>query len=307
MPTRSPRGSVETITVPVQELSRRRRLWAEAVGSPVALDVAPGLPDGDPLAVDVLSWNLAIGLGRLDEVLVRARSDRPLVILAQEAFRADDSVPEKYAWRAHGGRLRPARRDDIVDFARAHGLSLRYVPSMRNGASRSDRGNAILASVALEAGVALILPYVRQRRVAVAARLVGLPDVTFVSAHLDTPLGLRPGRRAQARELARAAIEHAGDGDVVLGADLNALRGRRDPVVRPLLFAGFEPVDVGGTFRGAAPLVMPFDHMLVRLGRGRLGSPAVRHLVERPPRRRRSVFGSDHHPLLARIPLREGD
>lgn len=295
---------MEQLVVPVRELSRRRRLWAEAVGAPVALDPATPLA-GEPEAVDILSWNLAIGLAHLDEVLSRARSERPLVILAQEAFREDESVPAVYARRAHGGRLRPARRDDIVTFARDHGLSLRYVPSMRNGASRSDRGNAILATAALEAGVVFILPHVRQRRVAVAARLAGLSDVTFVSAHLDTPFGLKPGRRAQARELARAAIDHAGDSDVVLGADLNTLMGLRDPVLRPLLHAGFAPAGpTGGTFRGAAPLVVSLDQVLLRLGRGRLGTPVPRRLEEET-RRRRTVFGSDHHPLLVRIPLRE--
>jgi endonuclease/exonuclease/phosphatase family metal-dependent hydrolase len=289
---------VEPLAVPVRELSRRRRLWAEAVGRPVALDLAPPLAE-TPEGVDVLSWNLAIGRGRLADVLEVARSERPLVILVQEAFRADDSIPETHAARAHGGRLRPALRGDIVELAREHGLSLRYVPSMRNAGSRSDRGNAVLATVALEAGVALLLPHVRQRRVAVAARVAGLPDVTFVSAHLDTPFGLRPGRRAQADELARAAIEHGGHGDVVIGADLNALLGRRDPVTRRLLSAGFEPADAPGTFRGAVPL----DHVLVRAVVGRVGSPVARRLAEEGGARGRRVFGSDHHPLLARVPL----
>ncbi len=297
---------METRAVGIRELSRRRRRWAEAVGPAVALDLAPPLTEC-PSGVDVVSWNLAIGRGRLKEVVARARSERPLVVLVQEAYRAAESVPESHSRRAHGGRLRAGERLDIVELARELGLSLRYAPSMRNAGSRSDRGNAILASAELEGGVALLLPHVRQRRVAVAARLVGLPDVIFVSAHLDTPFGARPGRGAQARELARAAIEHAGDADIVLGADLNALLGRRDRVVRPLLGAGFEPAPARATFRGMAPLVLPLDHLLVRAARGLVGAPRVRRLTEDGARRRRTIFGSDHHPLMALIPLAGGD
>src|SRR5690606_31970509 len=93
------------------------------------------------------------------------------------------------------------------------------------------------------------------RRVAVTAALAGHPDITFVSAHLDTHGRTRravaaaprrtlserigAGRAAQARALAQqlAAI----DGSLVLGADLNSLLGMSDPAIHHLIEAGWHP------------------------------------------------------------------
>ncbi len=73
--------------------------WRTNVGLPVALDLAPS----PPVTVDVLCWNLCIGRSPLGEMLDRlasgefggagANPERPLVVLAQEAYRADESVP----------------------------------------------------------------------------------------------------------------------------------------------------------------------------------------------------------------------
>src|SRR5687768_14019749 len=79
--------------------------WRRNVGTPVALDLAstePGVGAGTRSLV-VLSWNVWIGRGRVREVVTRIRNgdfqqhgadpDVPLVILAQEAYRSDSSVP----------------------------------------------------------------------------------------------------------------------------------------------------------------------------------------------------------------------
>src|SRR5690606_17374057 len=119
--------------------------------------------------------------------------DRPLIILAQEAYRSDDTIPSDGHPTHHGGALHPPDPDDIIEVARAWGLSLRYAPSMRNGLHRSDRGNAILSTVALGSAHAFLLPYVWQRRVAVTAEIAGLPDFALASVHLD--VGGQPERR----------------------------------------------------------------------------------------------------------------
>lgn len=302
--------------------------WRANVGASVALDLAPRVP-GPILGVDVLCWNLWIGRGRLAELLGRLRdgefggagSDpaRPLVILAQEVYRADETVPASAASGFHGGGVGGADRLDIVHFAREQGLSLRYSPSMRNGAARSDRGNAILSTAALDRAHAFALPYVRQHRVAVAAELVGLPGLAFVSAHLDTrgaprsgPRSLRfgSGRAAQAAELARRLVAADGPGGVVVGADLNTPLGVRDPAVRRLVQAGFTPGSRAGrwehTFHGPGGVRFHLDHLLYFSADGALASLEVARLDEHPRDAGPRIFGSDHHPLLARVVLRGG-
>ena len=73
--------------------------------------------------------------------------------------------------------MRPARASpplDIVGQARRAGLSLFYVPSMRNGPpaqTDEDRGNAILSTEPLADLTAIELPFERQRRVAVSSTI----------------------------------------------------------------------------------------------------------------------------------------
>ena len=108
--------------------------WRANVGDPVSVNCTVRAP-ASISGVDVLCWNVAIGLGRLDHVLHRLRTDsvhragvdetRPLIILIQEAFRSDDSVPDVPGGAHHGGKVPATARTDIVEFARAHGLALR--------------------------------------------------------------------------------------------------------------------------------------------------------------------------------------
>jgi endonuclease/exonuclease/phosphatase family metal-dependent hydrolase len=294
--------------------------WRANVGSPVVLDAGP-VASPELAGIDLLSWNLAIGRGHLPQLLAHLRAsvhaelgvrpERPLVILAQEAFRDDASLPHP-ATPHYGTHVGEGERSSIVEAARAAGLSLRYSPSMRNGRAPSDRGNAILASVQLAHSRALLLPHVRQRRVAVSARLAGHPELTFVSAHLDThgrPRGeraavrLASGRLAQARGL--AAYLHELTGSVVVGADLNSAFGVLDPAVRTLVRAGLHPAHRMGAWRHTyhAAVRLLLDHVLYRSPDRRIARVEVWRIDEVPGDRSANVFGSDHHPLLARIDL----
>lgn len=297
--------------------------WRRNVGSAVALDLAPRV--AQPVTgLDVICWNVAIGRADLGELLRRMhdgawddfgnRSDRPLVLLLQEAYRGGGDVPERPLDRRHGGRIVPGRTD-VIEIAEMMGYSLRYAPSMRNGLHRSDRGNAILANVALEGTHAFLLPYVRQRRVAITTHIAGVDDLVLASAHLDvggSPPGewqLRygSGRLVQASELAHRLIDPEHGASVVLGADLNAALGTRDPVVRALLYGGLRLARRIGTWRHTyhGRVRLPLDYVLYRSPDERIRDVTVARIDEVPGDRSPSVFGSDHHPLFARVDFAE--
>ena len=308
----------------------RLERWRRNVGTPIALDLVRPTAASEAAphrCLVVLSWNVWIGRGRLGEVISRIREgdfadqgappNSPLVVLIQEAYRSDSSVPPISAGRA--GRVLVAQlkaQEDVVEAAHALGLNLRYAPSMRNGAQQSDRGNAILASLPLEDAHATELPLVLQRRVAVSAAIaLGGHRVRLVSAHLDPrgPPGHRwlgaTGRAVQTRHL----LTSIPDDTVILGADLNLGRGRYEPAWRLLGEAGFTsgvPPSTPAwrhTFHALPRLVL--DYLLVRDRAGVIDQAQVHRLDEHPRDRGPRVFGSDHHPLLARIELSpiEGD
>jgi endonuclease/exonuclease/phosphatase family metal-dependent hydrolase len=290
------------------------------VGEAVSLDLAGAeqAPRSPTSALAVVSWNVWIGRGRLLELVERLR-DGVLgvpghltpVLLIQEAFRQDDTVPERsngFAARELVTRLRP--RQDIVDVARRLRWNLRYVPSMRNGAERSDRGNAILTPLPLGPAEPVELPFALQRRVAVGAETtVSGRRLRLLSAHLDPrgPVGHKwLGAAARGNQTAHllSALE---DSTVVLGADLNLGRGRAERAWRLLAEQGFEhgvppvPPTWRHTYHALPRLVI--DYILVRNREGAIRSCRVSRVDEDAADRGPSVFGSDHHPLLARVEL----
>jgi endonuclease/exonuclease/phosphatase family metal-dependent hydrolase len=292
------------------------------VGDAVALDLAPpGEAERAAASLTsfvVVSWNVWVGRGRVLDLVTRLAAGDwdvpagvPAVLLIQEAFRQDDSVPERsngFAARELVTRIRP--RQDIVEVTRRLGWNLRYIPSMRNGAERSDRGNAILTPLPLGPVTAIELPFVLQRRVAVGAAvtLAGRP-IRLISAHLEPrgPVGYKwlgaAGRALQAAHLL-ADLE---DPTVVLGADLNLGRGRAERAWRLLLEGGFEsgvPPELPSwrhTYHALPRLVL--DYILFRNQGRAIRTARVRRVDEDPSDRGPDVFGSDHHPLLARIDL----
>lgn len=318
-PERGP--SIPTFEVADESEHRVLARWRRNVGDAVALDLAPP-PAGELRGIDLLSWNVAVGAAEVERVLARLREEgvgedpaRPLVALLQEVYRSDASVPEAPPEPRHtGGDVTPPRPRDVVALAREHGLSLRYAPSMRNGAHPSDRGNAVLSTAALARAHAFALLYINQRRVAVAAELAGLPGLVLVSAHLDTSrrwgaadsASRLPGgaRAQQAAELARAVLRVEGPSDVVLGGDFNTPVGERDPAYRALLRAGLRPAERAWRWDHTHHHLfrLPLDHVLYHPVH-RIAAVRVERLDEHPLDRGARIFGSDHHPLLARVEL----
>jgi endonuclease/exonuclease/phosphatase family metal-dependent hydrolase len=306
-----------------QDDDERLRLeaWRRNVGAQVALDLTATHATPRHRSLVVLSWNVWIGRGHLREVVSRIRNgdyldlgadpEVPLVVLAQEAYRADSSIPRHPKGQA--GRVLLAQlgpQEDVVETAHALGMNLRYAPSMRNGSDQSDRGNAVLSTLPLEGAHAVELPLVLQRRVAVTATtILGDTRLRLVSAHLDPrgPPGYKwlgaSGRALQAKHLV-AAVE---DDTAILGADLNLGRGRYERAWQLLGEAGFTfgvPPTLPRwrhTFHALPRLVL--DYLLVRDRAGVIAEARVHRLDEHPRDRGARVFGSDHHPLLARIDL----
>lgn len=193
----------------------------------------------------VAAWNARTGGGALRAfwralLNEQARPGAPVVALLQEVFSAGDHVPPQApaARDGPGGRQAWAERiadhppgedrTGIVAFAREEGLSLAYVPSMRNGpgaaaarddgrdarsgavrpedrgSAPEDRGSAIVANVPLAAPLAIELPFERQRRVAVVAQVeLAGERLGFCSVHLDNRAPWRRAWRSLGRGRAR--------------------------------------------------------------------------------------------------------
>jgi endonuclease/exonuclease/phosphatase family metal-dependent hydrolase len=302
-------------------LEARLAGWRRNVGQPVSLDLASAEASRRAAAATslaVVSWNVWMGRGRILELMERLGAgalgvpgELTPVLLIQEAFRQDETIPARsngFAARDLVTRLRP--RQDIVEVARRLGWNLRYVPSMRNGPERNDRGNAILTPLPLGAAQEIELPFALQRRVAVGAvTMIAGHSVRLMSAHLDPrgPIGykwLGAAARGHQMEHLLAGME---DPTVVLGADLNLGRGRAERAWRLLVEHGFAhgvpPVlpTWRHTYHSLPRLVI--DYLLVRNRTDAIRSLAVRRVDEDPSDRGPNVFGSDHHPLLAVVEL----
>jgi endonuclease/exonuclease/phosphatase family metal-dependent hydrolase len=302
------------------ETEDRERLdrWCAPVGSPVALAATGPVGIGFLDSLAVISWNSHVGGGDLTRMVGDLRAGRltggvPLrhfVLLLQEVHRADAELPRAVAGARVPSRVEgePATgvRRDIVTTARELGLSLYYIPSMRNGVGLSaepaeDRGNAILSTLPLSELRAIELPFEAQRRVAVAATIRGSGrhgewELQLTSAHLDTRstgsrvlASLGAGRRRQAEGLLTGLQD---DVPTVVAGDLNTWSLEPLESAVPFLRAHFPQTPIGpeeSTFSTGWGYSRRLDHMFFRLPDGWQARYA----------RVDDRYGSDHHPLLA--------
>lgn len=294
------------------------RRWRAAVGPARVYRADPGqlAPDrARRRPLTVAAWNAGVGAGA-----IRALWDHlcggheavaaPTVLLLQEVFATGPHLPAPLPPAAWAKRITgvPASepRTDIVTFALEAGLSLIYVPSMRNGdrdeGPPEDRGSAIVANVPLASPRAIELPFERQRRVVVAASVTHDDHtIDLCSVHLENRApwrrawrGLGNGRRRQMAALL-TVFPSADAVASVLGGDLNTwVRGRRESAYRlarvrfplperpdPRPTHHFE---IGGRLRHS-------DHMMFRLPPG----------WHADYRRLDDTFGSDHYPLVGTL------
>lgn len=293
--------------------------WCRGVG-PVVYQSQPvkGPQERAPVpatdAVAVVSWNVNVGAGNLSAFVADLRAGKwsdgnqpeHFVLLLQEVLRTGEMVPPRDPSQAGARRLlRRPPRVDIVGFAREFGLSLLYVPSMRNGldasAAPEDRGNAILSTLPLLVPGALELPFVRQRRVAVLAMLDGPGDgdsLGVASVHLDPFVGANRlwvfgAARARGRQGRAIAAVLRPQFPFVVGGDFNTWLGADEPALREMTqVSGQAAWARQGTYKSGAIL----DYLFFR-------TPVSR---QPPYERVGDPYRSDHYPLVGWISFGEG-
>ena len=288
--------------------------WCRTVGPGIVVQSSPielPPPRLDDLAI--ASWNIEVGGGEIDTLLDRLRDpahpNRPIVVLLQEAYRDGPLVPPLHSAARVPRRIAPAPpsgfRTSVVETAERRGLSLFYVPSMRNGgadrpATAEDRGNAILSSLPLSDLMAIELPFEHQRRVAVAASVRVLDPagreskLHVVSAHLDARASWRRGsffwfgRMRQARAL----LEAIGGlpPPTTLGGDFNSWLGDLEPDVREARsrFRQTPSSDAHVTFPLLGRLGFHLDHLFFSLADGWRADVSTLN----------QQWGSDHYPIV---------
>jgi endonuclease/exonuclease/phosphatase family metal-dependent hydrolase len=286
--------------------------WCRAVGAPIfaptqATPIAPTLDE-----LTIVSWNAHLAEGDLPTLIDKLKAGdftagRPIqhfVLLVQELYRRGDDVPEFDAANrsAFAIRARDPKSLDIDDHVAQLGLSILYVPSMRNGPElREDRGNAIVSTEPLLDPLALELPLARQRRVTLGAAVMvqtadGPRRLELIDAHLE-PLSspktlwvFKNPRGAQVRAILNLLSGPRYDASriagVVLGGDFNTVRSG----------AGEEAYHLArGWSNGPARedardthMMGRLDYLFFRLGDG--WTATTRRMDER--------FGSDHYPVV---------
>jgi endonuclease/exonuclease/phosphatase family metal-dependent hydrolase len=287
--------------------------WCRAVGPPVyqaTLTDAPAPPLDE---LTILSWNAHLAEGDLDGLIAQLRSGaltggRPVshfVLLVQELYRRGDEVPafDDRDRSAFAIRARDPEVPDIDDHAAALGLSMLYVPSMRNGRElREDRGNAIISTEPLLDPFALELPLARQRRVALGAAVrvqtgEGVRRLEVVDAHLEplsSPKTLWVFKNPRVPQV-RAVLElldrprfsdRTQTAGVVLGGDFNTVRSGAGEDAYHLARAWATSLareDARDTH-----MMGRLDYLFFRSAAGWTAS--TQRLDER--------FGSDHYPVI---------
>ncbi|MGI9628003.1 MAG: endonuclease/exonuclease/phosphatase family protein [Longimicrobiales bacterium] len=292
--------------------------WRLAVG-PTLTHVPSGGPDmvggpnQTPDRLTVVVWNARVGGGALGEFWRQIQAEAqggPIVLLLQEVFASGGAIPTPLPTGATCAGLisdsPPAEaRTDVLSFAVAAGLTLAYVPSMRNGPGPEDRGNALLANVPLSQIHAVELPFERQRRVAVVGTVEwGGLAVRVCSVHLDNRAPWRRAWRslgaARGRQMAGLLDQFGADTAErqqcsALGGDFNTWVGGTGEQAYRLARSRFpDPgrLDPRGTHHFEIGSVLRrSDHLLFSLPEG--WRAEVRRLDD--------TFGSDHYPLLGTI------
>ena len=303
---RSPAGSCRSASIQwfaPDDPRERARLdaWCAGVGGAIQTTAPASAPETIGMEdITFVSWNVHVGSGDIRAFVkdltsgahTEGRPVRHYVLMLQEAVRTEGTPP--LSGGAMGAARIPAHAPvspiDIAQIGSELGLSLIYVPSMRNGASpgdpAEDRGSAILSTLPLSEPIAVELPGERQRRVVIIARAA---SVSLAVLHLDA---LGGGRRLRIfwtpwmRDVqVRSTAPLLPDGPLVIGADLNTWHGR-DELATRFLGQLFRATPLSVDRQGLGLRVL--DYMFFRAG-------ADRRAYYRQVEHR---YGSDHRPLV---------
>jgi endonuclease/exonuclease/phosphatase family metal-dependent hydrolase len=291
--------------------------WCQAVGAPIFVQPPASAAAPPPLEeLAVVTWNTHLAEGRLVDLIAALRagaftSGRPVthfVLLLQELYRGGSDVPAFMpgARTAFAILPRNPHATDARRYAASLGLSVLYVPSMRNGAELlEDRGNAIISTEPLLDPLALELPLERQRRVAIGTAIEVTIDqrptrLALFNAHLEplsSPKSLwifRNPRGPQARailDLLRTPRFDNGEAAVgtVLGGDFNIVQRGIDEAAYQEARAW--SISLASENQRNTHAMGRIDHLFFRLDEG--WSASTERLENR--------FGSDHYPVLGRF------
>jgi endonuclease/exonuclease/phosphatase family metal-dependent hydrolase len=304
-------------TGPQEDLSALDR-WCRAVGRPIVVSTPGGRVAEAPALGDlvVLTWNAHLVEGDLPALVADLRDGRltggqpvqHFVLLLQELLRRGTDVPafapdSRSAFAITGG---DGHKGDVRQHVTTLGLSMLYVPSMRNGAEvLEDRGNAIVSTERLHTLYAVELPLERQRRVAIGASIdvranEKVERLEVVSAHfepLSSPASLWVFRSPRPRQLTALLqvlrntrrSEPLRESSTVLGGDFNTIQAGAAEDVYAMARAWSRSLfdeDPRRTHR-----LGRLDYLFFRLNEGWTASTT----------RVNDKYGSDHHPVLGRI------
>ena len=316
--------AIEWIRSPDAAEREAHASWREGVGPPLILGTSARVEEAKRLdCLVIVSWNTHVGGAHLNRFIQDLRSGEltsgepihDFVLLLQETFRAGPPVPVSISPNVPTGSYLSftppsGERVDIVKTARQNGLSLFYVPFMRNGRPEEsdapeDRGSAILSTMSLSAFTIVELPHVRQRRLAIGGNLSGETTagspwtIRLVSVHLENRAKwsdvLHSFGRARLRQVKALAEAYSGTTPTILGGDFNtwsdewdepAIRYMEQFFDRPSAF--FDVGTVKRTFLFPERMV---DYLFFRIPEDWTGAY----------RRIDNLYGSDHYPLLGRV------
>jgi endonuclease/exonuclease/phosphatase family metal-dependent hydrolase len=304
--------------------------WLKGVGPPLVLETPEPGQDAKQLdSLIVVSWNTHVGGGDLNAFIRDLRSGKltsgepihDFVLLLQEVFRAGPAVPISILSDVQTGsylRFTPpsGERIDIVKTARQQGLSLFYVPLMRNGRPEEsdtpeDRGSAILSTIPLSSFTVVELPHVRQRRLAIGANLSGEKTagsswtIRVVSVHLENRAKwsqvLHSFGRARLRQVKALVDTYSTAIPTIVGGDFNTWSDEWDePAIRYMEQFFDRPAassDFGTVRRTFLFPERMVDYLFFRTPEGWTGTY----------QRVDDSYGSDHYPLLGRVQIRDGE
>lgn len=290
--------------------------WCDTIG-PILIQPLAVQPPAAPIdRLAIVTWNVHVGSGDIADLVARLRRGEftggapveQFVLLLQEAYRRDPAVPSRVP-RGFPAPSRIAasagRAPDIGNVAKALGVSVFYVPAMRNGIAAidaEDRGNAILSTLDLHDLVVVELPMERQRRTAAVAVVQGHASdgsawkLRLANVHLDTALAITRGgpfaaRRRQAHALIDA-LRTPEELPTVLAGDFNTWWGATEPALNILRSAFPQTPRTANvkTWSGPLGIHAQLDYMFIR---GPLEGAQLQRLSSR--------FGSDHYPLLGLV------
>jgi endonuclease/exonuclease/phosphatase family metal-dependent hydrolase len=309
--TRDPcaaRADVYWIAAPRADEDELNR-WCRGVGPPLYLPAPSPSSDAAPPRLEdvvIVTWNAHLAAGRLDALVERFRGSH-FVLLAQELFRRHP-LPA-FASDVRAARAIAVRDDealDAADYAAALGVSMLYVPAVRNGAvAAEDRGNAIISSEPLVQPIAFELPFERQRRVAIGAAIDVMHDgkrstLRVFDVHLENlsaPRSLWVFRNPRTRQMdalldllsaSRFEDDVSWVGTIV-GGDFNTVQGGEHEATYQR--ARDWGISLAVEDHRATHFMGRLDYLLFRLVPG----------LEARTTRLDDKFGSDHNPVIGRF------